>query len=296
MLFRSGEDDATSVVIDGQTFAAEASTIITVDTLTDVTDATDGLTSLREALASAVSGDLVTFDSSLRGGTITLGGTELGITNSLTLDGDLNDDGIPDITIDGNGTSRVFNVNDSNGSVDQDVVLEGLIITGANASGNGGGILNRESVTLRNSTLSGNTANRGGAIYNRTATLIINNSTLSGNSATDVTAGGGAILNNGSTASISNSTISGNSGSRGGGFYNYNSTLTLNNSTISGNSAVSGCGGGYSIRAVGTLSLNNSTFSANSTSSSCSGIYNFVSNANIITSTITGNSAAKPCG
>ncbi|MGF1520822.1 MAG: choice-of-anchor Q domain-containing protein, partial [Leptolyngbyaceae cyanobacterium] len=287
-----GEDDNTSVTIDGQTLVAEASTLITVDTLTDVTDAADGLTSLREALASAVSGDVITFDSSLSGGTITLSGTDLDVTTSLTLDGDLNGDGTPDITIDANNTSRVFAVTDSNGSVDQDVVFEGLVITGANTTANGGGILNRESVTLRNSTLLGNTAGRGGAIYNRTATLIINNSTFAGNSATY----GGAIANIFAIASISNSTISGNSGNRGGGVYNYNATLTLNNSTISGNSAVSGSGGGLSSRGGATLTLSNSTVSGNSTSSRGGGIYNFGSVANISNSTITGNSAANSGG
>ncbi|MEM9233538.1 MAG: hypothetical protein AAGA69_04780, partial [Pseudomonadota bacterium] len=70
--------------------------------------------SLREALALAQDGDTITFDNSSdavfeSGGTITLAGTELTISQlDLTIDGDLDDDGTADVTIDGNDMSRVM--------------------------------------------------------------------------------------------------------------------------------------------------------------------------------------------
>jgi predicted outer membrane repeat protein len=87
---------------------------------------------------------------------------------------------------------------------------------------------------VTNTTFSGNSASEfGGGIDNK-GTLTVTNSTLAGNSA----AGGGGILNDG-TLRVTNSTLSGNSASGfGGGIYNYFfSTLTVTNSTLSGNSA-----------------------------------------------------------
>ena len=163
------EDDTVELVIDGETLTAEGNTL-TVNTLTDVVDAQDGKTSLREALVSAVSGDTITFANSLSGGTITLGGFQLGITKSLTIDGDINDDGVGDITIDGNGQSRVLDIDDRNNNSSRNVVLEGLTISGGtvtSVTSDGGGIFNRESLSLSNSKVSGNSAHEdGGGIDN----------------------------------------------------------------------------------------------------------------------------------
>ncbi len=128
-------------------------------------------------------GDTITFASSLSGNTITLGGTELLIDKSLTIDGDLNNDGIGDITITANNSSRVFNINDGDNANDSNVILDGLTITGGSTIGDGGGILNYESLTITNSTVSGNSANANGGGIDNNGTLNITNSTVSGNSA-----------------------------------------------------------------------------------------------------------------
>ena len=93
---------------------------LVVTTGDDVVDWTDGVTSLREALTlanSAANGgdalgdglpDVITFDPTLAGHTLTLTNGELVITDDVTIDGDVDGDDKADITIDGNGQSRVF--------------------------------------------------------------------------------------------------------------------------------------------------------------------------------------------
>ncbi|MEQ8969201.1 MAG: choice-of-anchor Q domain-containing protein [Coleofasciculus sp. C1-SOL-03] len=111
---------------------------------------------------------------------------------------------------------------------------------------NGGGISNRENLTIINSTISGNTAETGGGIYNFgnsangnfVSMVEVNNSTISGNSAREE---GGGIYNNGGGVNVSSSTISENNAISGGGILNNiyatNSVyaVTINNTIISGN-------------------------------------------------------------
>ncbi|MGK7889320.1 MAG: hypothetical protein AB4042_08295 [Leptolyngbyaceae cyanobacterium] len=228
---------------------------ILVTTLIDENDGATGGKSLREALAEAGPNDTIIFDSNmLTGGKgeidLTIG--ELLIDESITINGDVDGDGIGDITIDAQGNSRVFNINDNDSDTAQTVVLSGLTITGGTIAGfgnNGGGIFNAEDLTLANSTVSGNSATKGGGISNLMGTMTLTNSTVSANIATS--GNGGGILNDGAFSfppaaqmTLTNSTVSGNfaTGGSGGGIANYNATATLTNSTVTGNSANSGGG------------------------------------------------------
>ncbi len=120
---------------------------ILVDTLSFST-AADGFCSLPEAVSNANgdnqgaadcapgSGfDIIGFDPVLTGGSITLG-FQQSISDDLTINGDSDDDGVADITLDGNNSVRQFN----------------------NGSGN--------TLTLRKITLRGGSASNGGGIYN----------------------------------------------------------------------------------------------------------------------------------
>ncbi|MEX0726233.1 MAG: choice-of-anchor Q domain-containing protein, partial [Planctomycetaceae bacterium] len=247
-------------------------------------DGGDGI-SLREAIIAANNdggADTIDFDASLAGGTITLGGTQLTITDDLTITGL----GADQLTIDANNASRIFTVDDGTGA-DIDVEITGLTLTGGNGSGDhGGAIANTENLTVANSTIFGNSANSaggsGGGIGND-GTLIVINSTISGNSADF---GGGGIGNDGALT-VTNSTISGNSAYAGGGIGNDSyGTLTLANTTISGNSADYAGG----IANNGIVTVVNSTISGNSADSGGGGIGNY-GTLTVANSTITSNSA-----
>ena len=70
-------------------------------------DAADGGgLSLREAIHWAQAGDTITFDSSLKGQTITLLAGQLTLAQDLTIDGDVNGDHKADITISGDATNH----------------------------------------------------------------------------------------------------------------------------------------------------------------------------------------------
>jgi secreted trypsin-like serine protease len=246
-----------------------------------------GANSLRQAIADAYSGDIITFAPSLSGATIRLAST-LNIFNNVTIDGSAL---ASKITIsgdtEGNGTGDVQVFSNS-----ATVTLNSLIITKGNYP-NGGAIQNYEvgNLTVINSTLYGNSSvNIGGAIFND-GTLAITNSTLSGNSSTNIA---GAIYNYG-TLTITNSTFSGNTSANVGGIFNTDGAgpgiLTVINSTFSGNtSADTGA-----ISNAGTqMTIKNSTFSGNSSSGTSGGGGGISNNrpATVVNSTFSGNSAA----
>jgi len=232
-------------------------------TVTNTLDSGPG--SLRNAIASAASGDTINFSVA---GTITLTAAsgELLINENLTISGP----GASSLAISGNNSSRVFEIGSG-----FTVTISGVTIQNGSA-GAGGGILNSGTLMLSNSTLSGNSTNgdNGGGIYNHGGTLTVTNSTISGNSANGGGSGGG-IFNYLGTLTVTSSTLSGNSvvGSGfivGGGIYIYAGTVTVTNTTLSCNSAYAG-GGIYTYGATPTLT--NSTLSGNSAPYGGGGIF-----------------------
>ncbi|MBF0415840.1 MAG: DUF4347 domain-containing protein [Magnetococcales bacterium] len=203
---------------------------ITVTSLADNTTA-DGMVTLREAITaantdasvdgsaagsgadiidlSAFGGQTINLASNLSiSGDTTINGPSTGST--VIINGDTNGDHIPDITISGSATNRVF-------STTNNITLQGLIITGGNVNGNGAGISNSGTLTIKYSTVTNNhiyttTAGGGAGIYNA-GTLDVWYSTISSN---DGAAIGGGIDNAG-TLGVYWSTIDGNSANLGGG-------------------------------------------------------------------------------
>ena len=263
--------------------------------------------SLRQAIydANANPGaDTIGFDSSLSGGTIALTNGELAIKDSVTIQGL----GAANMTIDAGGQSRIFNVNDGNNSTNINVEIDGLTLTGGYVSGTtwpgnaGGAIFSYESLTVRNSTITGNTVTgQGGGIATGTGfsgTTIIQDSTVSGNTAGNNGGGIYARTFGDGMTTIQNSTISGNTvGGSGGGIFLATSfgDTTIQNCDISGNAAYGGSAGGVWARTgtSGTTMIRNSTISGNTASSDAGGIVASTSYGamTIQNSTIFGNTA-----
>ena len=253
----------------------------TVNTLNDLV-ADDGVLSLREAISMSASRDTITFASSLAGGTIVLGGSQLQILNKdLTITGL----GANKLTVSGNNASRVFDIEGGNVSVN------GLTIANGRAE-HGAGIGNYSgTLTLSNCTLSGNTADLDGAgIGNYSGTLTLTNCAFDGNSAAAGTYGAG-IYNSSGTATLTNCTFTHNNALSGAGIANSNgATLTLSNCVFDHNSA--GNAGG--IQNAGTLTATGCTFT-NSSVDYGGGIVNY-GTATLSDCTFSNNSAENGAG
>jgi hypothetical protein len=231
----------TSAHADGDYYRREHqhAEIITVENTND-----SGPGSLRQAIANALPGDVISFAEDLDGETITLTSGELVIDKDLTITGL----GADSLTISGNNSSRVFKIVKK-----VKTTISHLRITEGKAlDGDGGGILNQgklnsEDVTLgskgdcRESVATGNDALYGGGIYNE-GTVTMSNCTINCNKALE----GAGILNFGTgKANLAECTIGSvglgseikddaNDAQFGGGISNYGKA-TLEDCIVSGN-------------------------------------------------------------
>jgi hypothetical protein len=229
-------------------------------------------TTIAGALAAAANGDTIGIAAGTYAGGVT-------VDKNVTLRGE----GADQTTISGGG--RVVTV-----ARGVSATIKRVTITGGNTDF-GGGIFNRGTLRLKESTVSGNTASdNGGGIFNSFGTLTLQESTVSGNTAGRT---GGGIVNGGTTGgtvTLQDSTVSGNTADTGGGISNVTSgTLTLKESTVSGNTA-SLFGGG--ILNLGTLTLQESTVSGNTTTGGLGfggGIFNDFGTVTLQESTVSGN-------
>ncbi|MBN1191251.1 MAG: DUF11 domain-containing protein [Dehalococcoidales bacterium] len=260
-----------------------AAETLTVDTASDAgadasidgdlaADQADGSgLSLREALHHASAGDTVTFDASLSGLSIQIGlpDNPFSLTGDIMLDGDLDNDNVPDITLDGNCFSRVMYTS----GLTPAAVIEGLIVSNGSAE-DGGGVFNESSSpAMTNCTFSYNSSDWGGGMLNDRSSPSLSGCTFEKNSAVYY---GGGMLNSYSSPELTgcifydNSTT--NSYSEGGGMYNEYSSAELTGCTFQKNSAVYG-GGGMSNYYESSPSLSGCTFQENSAESG-GGMYN----------------------
>ena len=152
------------------------------------------------------------------------------------------------------------------------LALESLVITGGNATANGGGIYaQRGTCAITNCEIKGNTAKYGGGIYFSFGTVAMNGGEISGNEATNN--GGGVYVYTSGKFTMNNGEISGNeaNGSGGGVFVFSSGTFTMNNGEISGNEANGSGGGG--VYTNGTFTMNKGEISGNSATENGGGVY-----------------------
>jgi CSLREA domain-containing protein len=150
-----------------------------------------------------IPGSLVSFFGF--GGTIALSGTELpAITGALSIVGDrVNGFGGPitPFILSGNNQSRVLEV-----AATGNLTLDNLIISGGKTAGDGGGILNQGTLTLKDVTVSANQAVHGGGIANA-GTLALTSAAVTNNQAT---AAGGGLYTSAGTVTLNHVTVSNN--------------------------------------------------------------------------------------
>ncbi len=263
---------------------------ITVDRFDDVT-ADDGQTTLREAVALANDGDRIEF---ARSGRIELAQGELVIAQSLSVDGDLDDDGARDIVLDAGGTGRVARIQQGQ------VVLEGLTITGAHTSSGSGseGALTIEAAghgILRNVHIRDNYASGVGVERGR---LDLVNSIISDNFSIVGAGGVGGV----GVFRIVDSVISNNTAEFIGGGLDLRGSVEIVDSVISDNRALNEYGGGMRLFASARYGANgvtvvNSTISGNSAPSG-GGIFAIAREHEIVVANtvISGNTASDAGG
>ncbi|WP_248745495.1 Ig-like domain-containing protein [Pseudomonas sp. MWU12-2037] len=200
-----------------------------LSTITVTSNADSGVGSLRSALSSAVAGDIITFNASM---TVNLN-SQLVISKNLTIEGDLDHNGTPDVILSGQYKTQVLMVNSG-----VTATLDGLVITQGLAVGNGaaagvdgtaamgGGIVNAGNLTLNNVTVTSNAASGGGGGGGVTAPYV-----------------GGAVGGGGGGGGALGGQNGGHGGSSGFGTGVYGGT--------SGTANHGGTGGGYNPNYMG---------------------------------------------
>ncbi|KAA6189613.1 DUF4347 domain-containing protein, partial [Pseudomonas veronii] len=198
-------------------------------TITVVNNGDSGVGSLRQALSSSVSGDTVTFSTTM---TVNLN-SQLIISKNVTIAGDLNHDGVADVTLNGQYKTQVLMVGSG-----VTATLDGLVITQGLAAGNGaaagvdgtaamgGGIVNLGNLTLNNVRVTSNAASGGGGGGGVTAPYV-----------------GGAVGGGGGGGGALGGQAGGHGGTSGFGTGVYGGT--------SGSANTGGNGGGYNPNYMG---------------------------------------------
>lgn len=243
--------------------------------------------SLRQVVANAPTGTVITFAPALAGQTITLGGELLvDASRAITLDASEVTGGVK---LDGNNATRLASV-----AAGASLTLKNLTLTRGNGSGGNGGAISTagtvvaedctfsanaatgvggaifssggSTLTLTRCTVAGNTVSyEGGGVRSTAATLTATNCTFTGNTA--VIGGALSIADGGPAATLTQCTVAGNTATGvtvpgplnagGGGLFFYGKDATIANCLVAGNSSQTGFG--VDVEAVGgvfTLSGN----------------------------------------
>lgn len=246
-------------------------------TITVTSNADQGSGSLREAISIAKDGDTIQFAKNLAKKTITLTEGQLVLDKSITLDGQ----NAPNLTISGNRSSRVFQIEKNT-----DVFIKDLRIAEGKVDGEGGGIRARQgsSLTLVNTQIENNVSELGGGLrLGHLAKATIIDSEFKGNDGTLTANKAGFSAGAISTDSRAELIIRGtkfieNQGFNGGAIYAYSTTkFEIEDAIFEGNTAKNKAGGGaiftdginpfgpQDLSAGGILRISNSRFERNQT-------------------------------
>ena len=234
---------------------------------------TSGEGSLDQALQDFIDSEgtvnTVEFDPSLSGSTIMVTKEYSFSQGTLLIDGDIDDDGTIDVTLQSNGTShRFFDVAGSTS-----LTLNHLRLRDFTTSNLWGGIVivnsGAASIDVQGcEMLNSHSGRNGGAIYCEAGNVIIQQSIFDGNSGD----WGGAVTIYGGTTAIENSVFSDNNASLGGAIYGRNgANINVRHCTFSGNTGTANGGAIYNLN---QLTVENSLFVDNIVNSTVSNIRN----------------------
>lgn len=293
--------------------------VITVTTSDDVV-AEDGQCSLREAIINAnhadqsgsvdciageFEGNVIQFDNTLTGSTITFDGEPMQIAvRNLSIEGPM--PGHPGgLVLDGNQASRVIQIYGPGKHVE--VTLRDLTVAGgrtADISSPGGGLhvqsvsLTLDRVTVTNNSTGGNSS-AGGGISGLMASIELIDSLIEGNHTEGVSSYGGGIYVRQSDISLVRTRVLDNhvhgSNANGGGiwvgpFGSNPSNLELTDSQVAGNSTqhTTTFGGGIWAEADDTI-ITSSTIANNTAATGAGGVSVKSETFTMINSTVSGN-------
>ena len=224
--------------------------------VTTLIDSEETIGSLRRAIAEAKDGEVVSFDPSLRGGTIVLNGSQLVLDKAISIDATAlwnESENAPGLSIDANGASRALYISD-------DASIAGLEIVG------------------------GATDEVGGAIYSRYANPVVTRCVIRDSSATN----GGAIHVQYGAPSFVSCVVENNYASvDGGGVYVQGGEATFLDCQIRFNESAK-YGGGIENR-LGDVVFVNCAIYGNRTTNHGGGIYNREGTADFYNCTVTAN-------
>ena len=224
-----------------------------VDNTGDVVDGNyaAGQLTLREALNMANNNDTIAFDATLDGQTITLGSSLVIAGLSVDIDGDRNDDTVPDITLSGNNANTILVIQSGAGANVDGVSFINGAATGAVGGVGSPGMNGSQGNAGDPGGVGGDGGSVAGAIING-GSLTVANSYFNGNAAVGGAGGVGGPGGNGGDGiaggGVGYSGGQGGNGGRGGhaagGILNLSTgILAVTNSVFSGNSASGGDGG-----------------------------------------------------
>lgn len=240
-----------------------------VTTLSDATSHTG--TSLRDAVSNAVSGDVIMFAPNLEGSCTLAQGAIAISTSNITINGGSK------ITIDGNNTSRIFEVSGNDCRINNLTMTKGK----ATATMGGGAIYATGSVSLTGCTFTNNTVDvtsgRGGACTFSAAATVSKCTFVENTTSTY----GGAVCSHNTTLTMTDCAFTDNqalasSDGRGGAVYaasGQTSNWIFTGCTFTNNSARAR-GGAVNHEGLGTLTITNCVFRTNTVTQGNGGAMN----------------------
>ncbi len=211
--------------------AAPATTLAADATVTGATCTVDDL---RAAINTASDGGTVVFDCDDPVISFALGDVVMIPANAeVTIDGSNN--GGPQIILDGNDETRLFEIEAGGTLALHHLTLQNAIVDMATR---GGAILNSGTLTISQSTFTANSAGTGGnAISNQGIATVIQSSFISNTTLTTSSSQGGAIYNDlEGTLTIKQSRFESNTAIYGGALYNHGA-MTVSQSSFINNRA-----------------------------------------------------------